>query len=216
LGQYALSLGLYRSGASSGRIVAFDAQTGDKWPGAQVILDLPILVQPYDTRARPAVGQNRVVVYSKGQAWTTPTDEIGMRFGNMGRLVGYRLEPERVSAGQPTELTLYWESIQADSQTQDYHVFVHVVGRSGQIVAQHDGQPAKGRQPTHTWREGDRIVDVHELTWLEPDYVGTAALMVGLYDLQTLERLPAYRENGDRWADDQAALGEIEIYEAKE
>ena len=48
-------------------------------------------------------------------------------------------------------------------------MFVHVTRLdSPQPVAQHDGLPANGEQPTTTWVKGEYITDEHTLT-LPPD-----------------------------------------------
>ncbi len=80
-------------------------------------------------------------------------------------------------AALPVELT--WQA-QAPVD-QDYHIFVHLLNSTGQIVAQADGQPALWTQPTSTWPVGQQIVDRHGL-WLAPTTPpGAYHLLVGLY-----------------------------------
>ena len=66
-----------------------------------------------------------------------------------------------------------------------YRVFTHLLNGVGEIIAQHDGEPVTGRRPAQTWKEGDKIIDIHEIKWLTQEYEGIATIDVGLYDFQT-------------------------------
>ena len=114
-------------------------------------------------------------------------------------LVGYTLAPE-LRAGQPFNLTLYWRA----GKTSDvpYSVFVHVTlpDASSPLVAQHDGWPALGAKPTHTWAPGEIISDPHPLSGLP---AGTYRLRIGLYD--TAGRLLLY-DNATALPEDAVAL----------
>ena len=65
--------------------------------------------------------------------------------------------------------------------------------------------------PTHTWRNGDQVVDTHRVVWSQPSYAGKATIVVGLYDFQTQERVPAFDAIGQRLPHDRVVLGEIEV-----
>jgi hypothetical protein len=130
-------------------------------------------------------------------------------------LTGYSLLAEDSVAGpvagQDLDVTLYWQAANPQPLHTDYKVFVHVLGEAGQVVAQHDGEPATGRMPTRTWREGDKIVDTHRIVWLEPSYAGKATIGVGMYDFETQKRVPAFDAGGQRLPEDRVTLGEIVI-----
>jgi len=70
-----------------------------------------------------------------------------------------------------------------------YSVFVHVTppDAPASLVAQHDGWPAMGAKPTHTWVRGEIVADVHPLPGLP---AGTYVLRIGFYDAGG--RLPYY------------------------
>jgi mannosyltransferase len=71
---------------------------------------------------------------------------------------------------------------------RNYKVFVHLYDNQGQLVAQHDAQPAHEVRPTSTWAVGERIEDRHGLAL--PATSGTPLrLIVGLYDPATGQRL---------------------------
>ncbi len=107
--------------------------------------------------------------------------------------------------GEPLTVDLYWRA-QA-TPPADYAVFVHLVGQAynpttqGPVWAQHDGQPLEGRWPTHTWRVGESLVDRHLLT-LDPEAPpGHYTLVLGIYDAETIERVPVTDRRGQLLGD---------------
>ena len=73
----------------------------------------------------------------------------------------------------------------------DMTVFVHLVDEAGTVVAQGDGPPMDGRWPTSLWLPGLSLDDVHRIELPEDLATGRHALVVGLYDPRTGERLLA-------------------------
>jgi hypothetical protein len=108
----------------------------------------------------------------------------GANFGDQIELLGYD-----AAAGEGTlAVTLHWRSVQPAAA--NYTVFVHLLDASGQTVAQHDGQPQGGAYPTSVWDVGEVVVDEHVLP-LPPGLLpGDYRLRVGLYLVETGERLP--------------------------
>ncbi|MFZ5915505.1 MAG: 6-pyruvoyl-tetrahydropterin synthase-related protein [Chloroflexota bacterium] len=109
-------------------------------------------------------------------------------FGGQIALLGYDRQPAAVRAGETLHLTLYWRASQQMSRS--YAVFVHLLDAAGSIVAGHDGLPANWTRPTGGWLPGEVIADAHDL--LLPAGLPPAeyTLEVGLYDAETLIRLP--------------------------
>jgi hypothetical protein len=66
-------------------------------------------------------------------------------------------------------------------------------------VAQADGPPLGGAYPTSFWQVGERLVDRHDMQLPAGLPAGEYELLVGMYLLETGERLP--------WLD---AAGEIQ------
>ncbi len=138
-----------------------------------------------------------------------PGHVVGARLGDSIELLGYSLEPDMLSAGQPITLTLFWQA--DEPPAQDYTVFAHVLGppnpaSDGPVWAGHDSQPDGGHYPTSVWQPGETILDVHRLT-LPPDApAGDYQIEVGLYLLESLERLPASGPGGERWPGDAVIL----------
>ena len=121
-----------------------------------------------------------------------PQRETTYRLGEAIALVGYDLAG-RLEPGAAVTLTLYWRA--EGVPEGDYTVFVHLLDRAGEMVAQHDSPPRYGRYPTVLWRAGDVVPDDHPLT-VPADAVGPFRLRVGLYRPDTLERLPVSGPEG--------------------
>ena len=108
-------------------------------------------------------------------------------------LLGYELEPDH----DGTRLTLYWRA--GATLDVDYTVFVHWL-RGGQQIAQSDSYPAEGYYPTHLWRAGDIVLDEHWLAATANAGSGDS-LSIGLYLLQTMQRLQVLSASGSIIAD---------------
>ena len=79
----------------------------------------------------------------------------------------------------------------------DYTVFVHLLGPDGTSVAQFDSQPQAGRYPTRWWDAGEIIADEHLLTLPAPAGSAGYSLQIGLYALETGQRLRLAQSDGD-------------------
>lgn len=77
------------------------------------------------------------------------------------------------------ELRLFWQARAATRRPLS--VSVHLVDRSGAMVAQHDGTPAEGGRPTTEWTPGELVIDRHELE-PPPSARGFLWAEIGLYD----------------------------------
>jgi hypothetical protein len=123
--------------------------------------------------------------------------------GGKVALIGYELT-SRVDRETGLDLRLYWQAL--SDLDEDYTVFVHWLDEEGRILAQQDNQPRNGSYPTGLWNEGEIVEDLYHLTI--PADRSPVCLAVGMYRLETLERLAAFDENGQRLAGDQIILEE--------
>ena len=104
------------------------------------------------------------------------------QFGTHARLYGYSVEP---SGAESVNLSLYWEILQP--LLPPHHLFIHVLAADGQVVGQQDGIPAteSGAVPTGSWQPGEFLTTVHSVR------APTGSVFdIGLYDPETLQRLP--------------------------
>ncbi len=131
-----------------------------------------------------------VWIYKVGPVIDESTIEhvVNASVGNDFVLLGYDLESNQVRPGETTHLTLYWEA--ANKPTEDYTVFVHLLDANGQLIGQQDNQPQNGTYPTSFWEAGERVQDEYALMVDPGALAGDYTIAVGMYTLQTLQRLP--------------------------
>jgi 4-amino-4-deoxy-L-arabinose transferase-like glycosyltransferase len=118
-------------------------------------------------------------------------------------LLGYDM-PDTVGPDLP--LTLYWQGL--TKMEEDYTVFVHVFDEQGNLLGQDDRQPLDGRYPTSLWREEQIVEDIHHVNISRAVSPGRQRLhiIVGMYLLETMERLPLFGEDGTRLRHDQIVI----------
>jgi hypothetical protein len=111
-----------------------------------------------------------------------PVDiETSTRLGNIATLFGANLQPPIVNLqpGDTLTTTLVWR---AERETRiSYHVFLHLLGPDGTLVAQSDGIPAGWTRPTAGWLPGEYVTDVHVLGLPAATPSGDYTLLAGLY-----------------------------------
>jgi hypothetical protein len=127
--------------------------------------------------------------------------------GGQVALKGYEVIASPVE-GEDLKVTLYWSALTAISE--NYTVFVHVLDREGQLVAQQDRQPKEGLAPTSIWQEGVVVEDEYQLSIPSGSAGEQHRVQVGMYNLDTMERLPAFDADGSRLPDDVIVITEIE------
>ncbi len=107
-----------------------------------------------------------------------PHREERFSLGGRIELLGYELN-------QDADLTLYWQA--QEEFEESYTVFVHVLDEAGRLRAQRDSLPLDGMYPTSSWLAGQVVEDRHQLFMEMP--IGSYRLAVGMYALDTMERL---------------------------
>ena len=124
---------------------------------------------------------------------------VDVDVGGQFRLLGGHVEPTSVRPGSRLRLILYWRAL-ADGQ-HSYRVFTHLADAQGKIWGQRDGEPRNWTHPTSAWLEGEVVEDVYEIEVQAETPSGQYAIVVGMYDPQTGERLRvsglAGEERGD-------------------
>ena len=115
---------------------------------------------------------------------------LNATFGRLACLRGFHLDSSVATSNYPVHLTLYWQALDSSPSATSYSVFTHLIAPDGHLIAQHDGPPANGHWPTTTWASRQVIIDRHELVFKDVGYRGDATLEVGLYDPQTMRRIP--------------------------
>jgi hypothetical protein len=153
-------------------------------PGSSILVDsLPAIAGKVDRAAL----EGRPVA-------PVGTRALSYRLGPTIRLVGYDLPATRAAPGETLELELYWRAVARPPL--DYTVFVHVLDQEGQNVAGRDTMPRENTFPTSGWPVGQAIDDVHRIPLPADLPAGEYRLALGMYTLQTGERLPVIGPDG--------------------
>lgn len=199
----------------------FERYPTERWAAGELLIEtrqLPVpptldplqLALTIEERTLP-VGE--VSVTRDALQWEAPAtaQPVCARLGDVAELAGYDWEPIPEQPGT-WRLTLYWRALTGSPPAASYTVFTHLQSPERVLLAQHDGLPGEGKRPTTTWLPGEIIADRHELLLSEP-YAAPARLLVGMYDLATMERLQAYDCKGQRLPTDAIPLAGIVIEE---
>jgi hypothetical protein len=93
-----------------------------------------------------------------------------------------------MKAGDTLHVTFFWKALQPIGV--DYTVFLHVRDEYGENVSQRDGQPFDGLYPTSQWHPGETVALPLDVDLPLDLSAGSYSLAVGLYRLDTMERLP--------------------------
>jgi len=119
---------------------------------------------------------------------------MSVTFGGRIELMGYDVDREISRPGEQVTLTLYWRALAPVDR--DYTAFVHLLDEALKRRAGADGQPLFGRAPTSVWEPGRIVADPHPLTLDACLPPGDYLFGVGLYLLETGERLGAIGPEG--------------------
>jgi len=125
-------------------------------------------------------------------------------FDNLILLTGLEMDRDRLRPGETLGVTLTWQSLQAI--TEDYTVFVHLLGPDGQLHGQVDAWPVQGSYPTSAWTPGETIVDRYQVRLDGDAPAGSYQAEIGFYLLATNTRLPIVSAAGDP-LDDKVLVG---------
>jgi 4-amino-4-deoxy-L-arabinose transferase-like glycosyltransferase len=126
----------------------------------------------------------------------TLSPRINATFGDKMRLLGYEIDKAEAAPGDTVNVTLYWKALAP--MHENYSVFMHLLGTDELILGQRDMYPGQGTYPTTLWSPGEIVADTYAVpvspTAMTP---GEAFFAVGLYNLQTGERLPVVDGMGE-------------------
>jgi hypothetical protein len=130
-------------------------------------------------------GNVRLVSYASPQTnlEMAPADA---KFGPNIQLIGYGVSSPEIAPGDILQVALQW---QTDKPVPENHtVFLQILDEANHLVGQRDAQPLA---PTMDWPANEPVFDAHGI-YVEPGTPpGEHRLIMGLYNSQTGQRLPA-------------------------
>ncbi len=146
-------------------------------------------------------GNVRLVIYAVPQEKISREIQhpLDLKLGDEIAFLGYSLDSSEVRAGDILQLTLFWQAL--GEVEERYKVFTHVLDGRDHIVGQRDAEPVGGARITTTWKEGEIIADNYGVLVLPATPPGEHRLEIGMYNLETGERLPVLEDGevvGDR------------------
>jgi hypothetical protein len=165
---------------------------------------LPVLDSQGQVADRSAVF-GRIKIVPRERSEHVIEEQVYYELGGKVALIGYELTSP-IDRETSLNLRLYWRAL--SGMNEDYTVFVHWLDEGGRMLAQKDSQPRSGGYPTGLWDEGEIVEDMYHLTVPAGFPVGRkpVILAVGMYRLETLERLAVFDENYQRLVDDWVIL----------
>jgi 4-amino-4-deoxy-L-arabinose transferase-like glycosyltransferase len=178
-GRYRLDIGLH--GASDGGAVPLRRWLVD-WGDRLVLGIVTIEGRAHGTNPPPSIAH-----------------PLNLRLGDGIELLGYDLDRLEVVPGGTLHLTLYWHALK--ELDRSYSVFNHLIAGGQRIWGQKDGVPGAGALPTSSWIAGEYIVDEYDVPVWEDTPAGQYLIETGMYDPQTLIRLPIFDEGGTQAGD---------------
>jgi hypothetical protein len=198
--------------------VGFDAGTPARLSFDVSLYHRPSLVvlsklnQAGDDMGQLSLGEAKLSAPASAAA--TIDNPVHFTLGEQIELIGYSTDQATsFSPGGAFELTLYWRSLA--KPPVDYTIFIHLLDDSGHVVAGWDAPPVKGNYPTHLWSADEVVEDSHTLTLPADLPPGHYRLVAGLYQLETLQRLPVSDTSGHRTAEDAIPLMLVPVGEPK-
>ncbi|MBM4464941.1 MAG: hypothetical protein FJ014_05145 [Chloroflexi bacterium] len=109
-------------------------------------------------------------------------------FGERIRLLGFKLDKERVRPGETLGITFYWQGLV--EMEEDYYLFIHLLGRRRELVGNEDTYHGWGTYPTSLWKPGEIIADTYRLP-ISQEALAPSLIRVdvGLYEPSTGSQL---------------------------
>jgi hypothetical protein len=140
---------------------------------------------------------------------TRPEHTREIQLGDQFRFSGYDLRQDEGAPGDELPIVLYWQATEA--VTDDLSIFVHLLDPTGQLVWQDDGAADHGDRPTWSWEPGESIVDPHTVVLPADLPEGDYALVTGLYDWRTGERLQVFTSEAEPNSKDHVRVATLTV-----
>jgi hypothetical protein len=132
-----------------------------------------------------------------------------VRFGDVLRLRGYRLERKSVLPGESVTLTVYWQAVEAPSKI--YAVFNHLRDYDSISLWQGDSWPQEGIYTTDHWMKNEVVAESTTIEIPGDTPPGDYPLFTGVYDPVTGTRLTAVSKHGERYQNDEILLFNLKV-----
>lgn len=120
---------------------------------------------------KPAYAPPRILT----SAELLPGEEpLHATIGGFAELLGYRVEPQRLAAGDPVEVTLVWKALH--ETPNNYTLSIHLLDGEKYPRAWVMTHPGRGNFPTSIWRPGDVFRETYQLYWADTPWTRLPSL----------------------------------------
>ncbi|MGA9349058.1 MAG: hypothetical protein WBW48_09675 [Anaerolineae bacterium] len=158
------------------------------------------------------IGLTKLSLVAPERLFTVPTEiqhPLRANLADRVALLGYDLDKVTVKPNGTLHLILYWQAL-AKMETS-YTVFAHLLDAQDRTWGQKDNAPVKGTHPTTSWLPGEVVIDEYEIAVDAAAPAGEYQIEVGMYDLETMLRLPANDEQGNPLPSDHILLSKVRV-----
>jgi hypothetical protein len=139
------------------------------------------------------------------------TNTAAYHFAEGFTLAGYDM-PAQITYGEDLNIAFHWQATQAVNRSLQQ--FIHIFDAEG-VPTAFDRTPFNVRFPTEDWIAGLNSIDTAQITLGEALVPGVYQVYTGMYDAQTIERIPV-TDNANQPIQDWAIyLGEFEIIDSQ-
>ena len=145
-----------------------------------------------------------------------PDRIVNANLGQQLQLLGVTLpvrekQPLSMKAEGETDidLTIYWQALQPVDG--NYTMFVQVLNSQNQLMTSRDVQPISGNYPTSLWQPDEVVSEKLTLSLPATIAAGDYRLVVGMYDLNSGQRLTAVDNQGQIYQDNMVVLTTIQM-----
>lgn len=133
-------------------------------------------------------GNLRFAAYALGgDLAAQPIAPVAWENGMVLESVSLPAQPSALHGGEAALVRLGWSAPQPVDRR--YKISVQLLDGRGQVIAQHDGEPAGGSRPTDTWQAGEQIADNHAVPIAFGTPPGDYQLALIVYDAETGARV---------------------------
>jgi 4-amino-4-deoxy-L-arabinose transferase-like glycosyltransferase len=126
-------------------------------------------------------------------SWPPPVGEKLAQVGQSIEMLDVRVLPQSARPGDTLSIDVLWQA-RSDIE-EDLTTLLHLGQPDAAPLATGDRPPLDGRYPTRVWENGEQIDDHYELRLPDDLEAGRYPLWIGMYNPQTMLRLPILIED---------------------
>lgn len=174
-----------------------------QWPAGGIIADrmgvlltegiaAPVLAQLFvrlvgdEIEDRPSLPVAAIKIVPAN--WPESVDRVLAEIGEAVQLTAASHTPQQARPGKTITIDVQWQVVAPPQE--DWTTLIHLAEPGQPPLAVGDNQPLNGDYPTYVWAAGENFADQYQLTIPDDLANGRYPLWLGMYNSDTIERLP--------------------------